>query len=541
MRSWRLVTAGCATAAVIIGWVALEKGLAVLYSNMRPELELRSADVLGRPVELGRFRSLSWQGFHIGPSRVLAGTHDQSQLSVEGLTVSLNPLASLQQGRWVLHLHVLDLRGELRRNAQGSFWMIASSGSRNPMRAEVWPHTRSSAQFEIVQASFRRMITSSGSRNPMPAEVWLHTRGPAQFKVWLESESEQQPDLAVTLEGRVALGHARHGTVAEGEALFHNNGRLSFHSQGTPLSATWEAHGEADGLQLAVLRPFLVDSPWQGLSGRVDGKMAFNKAEDGSCHGAIEAGNLQLPISGPDWVEQLGIDTLKLHCHGQRIELAGSGFHGGELAGQLEGSLDLDGQLNLNASLVGPLPPAWNSVVAGGELNSELHLFGPVTALEGRIDLTIADWWRRESTVEAMTPDQLLPPLKAQVQLASEWRSSAQDFQLWGSLQTEAGKSNLAVTGQLVPNLHLQSTTLNVAPREWFSPFLADLLFPPQPYEGQVAVKQTAAGQELDLRLHNPQLEEPLSLKLVCDVLLELKACGTPELTGLPNLIQGIF
>ena len=508
MRSWRVVTAGCVTAAVIIGWLSLEKGLAALYSNMRPKLELRSRDVLGRPVELGSFQGLSWQGFHIGPSRVLASTNDQSQLKIEGLIVSWNTLlASLQQCRWVAHLHVLDLHGDLRRNAQGSFWTIEQGES----------------------------------QNPMPAEIWLHTQGPAQFKIWLEPESEQQYDLALTLEGRVALGHARHGTIAEGEALFHNSGRLSFEIQGTPLSQTWKIHGETDDLQLDVFRPLLVDSPWQGLSGQVDGDVTLHWTKDRSCRGDL---NLEAKaLSGLDWVEELGIEEMgidvpKLHCDGDYIQMANSSVHIGELTGQVQGFLDLDGDVDLNASLMGPFPPVLDPVIAGGELNSELHLFGPVTALEGQINLTIAGWQHRQSTVEAMTPDQPLPPLKAQVQLASEWRS-AQDFQLWGSLEAEAGESDLAVTGHLAPNLHLQSTTLKVAPREWLSHSLADALFPPQPYRGHLAVKQTAAGQELDLQLHNnSQLEEPLSLKLACDTLLEPKACET-HLTGSLELAAG--
>ena len=513
MKPWRLATAGCATVAIILGWLSVEKGLAALYSNMRSGLELRSGDVLGRPVELGDL-SLSWQGIQIGPSRVLASAHDQSQLNVGGLTVSLNPLASLWQRRWVVHLHVLDLRGDLRRNAQGSFWTIKQEES----------------------------------QNPMPAELWLHTQGPAQFKIWIEPESEQQPHLVLTAQGRVALGHARHGTVAEGEALFHNSGRLSFKSQGTPLSQPWKIHGEADDLQLAVLRPLLVDSPLRNLSGQVDGDMTLHWTEDRSCRGDVKL--TAKALSGLDWAEELGIQELgidipTLHCDGDHIQLASGSVRVGKLTGQVQGllALDGDGDVNLNASLMGPLPPALNPVVVGGELDSELHFFGSLTALESRINLNIDGWQRRQSTVETITPEQqLLPPLEAQVQLASQWWPSVQDFQLGGSLQAQAGDSNLAVTGQWSPNanaLQLESTTLNVAPREWLSPALADALFPPQPYEGHVAVDQTAAGQALRLRLHNPQLEEPLSLQLACDNLLELKACETSQLTGSFELAAG--
>ena len=508
MRPRRLAVAGGATVVVVISWVALEKGLAVLYSRMQPKLESLSEDVLGHPVTLGSFRGLSWQGFHIGPTQVLASANDQSQLKVEELIVSLSPLSSLQQRRWVVHLHALDLHGKLRRNAQGSFWTI--------------------------------------SQKPMPGEIWLHTKGLAQVQAWLGPGSGQRPDLALTFEGQVAIGHARHGTVADGTVSFHDGGQLSFNSQGTPLSQGWDIHGEADALQLAVLRPLLVDSPLQDLSGQVEGEMTLHWSKDRSCYGELNI--TATTLSGLDWAEDLGVEELgiaipKLHCDGDRIQLDGSRVQIGELTGQVKGFWDLEGDVNLNASLMGPFPPMLDPVIVGGELNSELHLFGPVTALEGQINLTVAGWRRRQSTIETMTPEQrLLPALEAQVQLASRWRPSVQDFQLGGSLQAQAGDSNLAVTGQWLSNtnaLQLESTTLKVAPREWLSPRLADALFPLQPYEGEVAVEQTAAGQTLHLRLHNPQLEEPLALNLACDALLELNACETLELTGSLELASG--
>ena len=182
------------TVTVIIGWVTLDKGLALYYRNMRPKLELRFRGVLGRPVELGSFQGLSLQGFHIGPSRVLASTDDQSQLNVEGLIVSLKPLASLQQGRWVVDLQLLNFRGDFWRNAQGSFWAIEPSEGRNPMQAAVWPHTREPSQFEIVQLFLGKLTEPDESRNLIGAEIRLHTlqiQGPGQLWIWLESESRR--------------------------------------------------------------------------------------------------------------------------------------------------------------------------------------------------------------------------------------------------------------------------------------------------------------------------------------------------------------
>ena len=509
----RLALAAGGAGAVVIGWVALEKGAAVLYGTMHPRLQSLSEEVLGRPVELGGFRGVSGQGVHIGPTQVLASANDQSQLNVEELIVSLSPLASLRQRRWVVHLHGLDLHGELRRNAQGSFWTIPPGDS----------------------------------QQPMAAELWLHTRGPAQVQVWFGPGSGPQPDLALTLEGRATFGHARRGIVADGTVSFPDGGgQFSFHSQGIPLGQAWDLQGEVDALQLALLRPLLADSPLQDLSGQVDGEMTLRWSEDRSCRGGVKL--TAQALSGLDWAEalglqELGIDIPTLHCDGDRIQWAGSSVRIGEIAGQVQGFVELDGDVNLNASLTGPLPPVLEPVVVGGELDSELHIFGPVTALEGRISLAVAGWQRQQSTIEAMTPEQqLLPPLEAQVQLASQWRPPVQDVQIGGSLQAQAGDSNLAVTGQWSPKanaLHLESTTLKLAPRDWLGPALADALFPPQPYEGEVAVEQAAAGQTLRLQLHSPQREETLALNLACDTLLELKTCETLELAGSLELASG--
>ncbi|MYF36646.1 MAG: hypothetical protein F4226_07670 [Synechococcus sp. SB0678_bin_12] len=514
----RLALVAGVAGVVMIGWVGLEKGVAARYGTLHPKVQSLAEEVLDRPVVLGGFRGwgLSWQGVHvhIGPTQVLAGANDQSQLKVEELIVSLNPLASLQQWRWVVHLHALGLHGELRRNASGAFWTIPPG---------------------------------EDSQQPMPAELWLHTKGPAQVQVWFGAGCGQQPDLALTLEGRAALGHARRGIVADGTVSFPDGGgQFSFNSQGVPLGRAWDLQGEVDALQLALLRPLLADSPLQDLSGRVDGEMTLRWSEDRSCRGGLKL--TAQALGGPDWSEalglqELGLDIPTLHCEGDRIRWAGSSVRIGEIAGQVQGFVELDGDVNLNARLTGPLPPVLEPVVVGGELDSELHLFGPVTALEGRINLAVAGWQRQQSTIKTTTPGQhLLPPLEAQAQLASRWRPSVQEVQLGGSLQARAGDSNLAVTGQWSSQanaLQLESTTLKVAPRDWLGPALADVLFPPQPYEGEVAVEQGAAGQTLRLQLHGLQREDPLALNLACDTLLELKTCETLALTGSLELASG--
>ena len=354
----------------------------------------------------------------------------------------------------------------------------------------------------------------------------------------------RNPSYPTAFEGQVILEHASHGTVVKGvEAeAFHvsisnkgeefdermHMGGLSFKSEGTPLNETWTI--EMEGLWLRALNPLreslrfshplVMDPPWRRSfinwilpgAGLVDGKITIHKAKGGSCHGAIEVSNargygeITLPFIGV--VDSLNlIDTLKLRCDGQQFHLASTGFRSfnDKLAGQI--SL-VAGQLNLKASLQSPLQYEFSSQsinnhyleVTGGELNSELHLFGPVTGLEGWINLTVSGVRsdiRGPFAFLIENSTTYLPPLKAQVQLASELSTQDFDFQVWGSLQAEAGESNLAVAGPLTPNLNLRSTTLKVAPRDWLPPTVStyNLGLPYQPYEGQITVTQSATGK----------------------------------------------
>ena len=477
-------------AALLLGWLAADQALARIYRSLRPTLEEKYGRALGRPLKLGPYRGLHWSGLQVGPSQILPNAVDLTQLAADGLAVAVDPLASLWQRRWVVHLHAKALQADWRRNAQGALW------------------TRPSNQ-------------EGGS---MPVELWLHTRDPAEFRLWWQpagDDAPSSPDLMGAFVGQVAFGHLQHGMVIKGRMDLDSGGRLSLRSRGVPLSPTWTVQSIARGIQLDGLGPLLAKTPAEGISGQVDGAITVRNFQDSTCHGSVVFKNLQLPLQGIDptgELETLHFDPLSLHCDGHHLRLSPSDFNVGALTGQVQGSLGLDQNLDLQANLHGPLPSPLASL--GGSATADLQLLGPLTALESQVHLTIADW---HTPPDAARASQSLPTLT--LQLASQWRSVKEQNQLWASLQAQAAGSQVVIAGQLIPTLQLQSSTMNLHPRDWLNPDL----WPDQSYKGSLTVSQAGTTPEVNLRLHNPSLQEDFTLQLEKD---NLQVNGSLELAG---------
>ena len=466
-------------AVLLLGWLAMDQALDRVYRGLRPDLEKSYGLALGRPLKLGPYRGLRWSGLHVGPSEILPNGVDLTRLAADGLIVSLDPWASLRQRRWVIHLHVQTLQADWRRNAQGSLWTVP------PRQGE-------------------------GS---MPVELWLHTGNPAQFRLWWQPadvDGSPAPDLVGAFVGKVALGHLQHDVVIEGRLdLASEGGALSLRSRGVPLSQSWVAHGVAREIQLDGLGPLLLaDTPGEGLSGQVDGAMTVRNwnSQDGTCHGSVVFNNLQLPLEGIDPTGELGalrFDPLSLRCEGHHLQLLPGDFNVGALTGQVQGSLGLDQHLDLQANVSGPLPSPLASL--GGTTTADLRLLGPLTAPESRIHFAVTDWHGPSDAAVASRP---FPTLAGQ--LASQWRFEEGQRQLRASLDVQAGNSQVVMAGQLTPTLQLQSSTINLQPRDW----LNSDFWPDQPYTGSLTVAQAGATPEVHLQLRNPHPQQDFTLQL---------------------------
>ena len=95
--SGRRLSAGLLiTGGVVAGCWGLDRAAADLVARLTPSLETSISRPLGHPIELGEYRGLLPWGVAIGRSRILPAEQDRSQVSVSGLTIRFDPIASLR-------------------------------------------------------------------------------------------------------------------------------------------------------------------------------------------------------------------------------------------------------------------------------------------------------------------------------------------------------------------------------------------------------------------------------------------------------------
>ena len=478
-RRWAWVGAAVVI-AVPLAWGILDRGLAAAYRQSRFALQERYGEALGRPLRFGDYQGLGPTGLRLGPSRILAGGQDNSHLEASRLHVSVDLLASLLQRRWVITFQLEDLVANWHRNADGRFWVMAGGGE-----------------------------------GPLPVELRLHTRGPARFRVWTRAgdRTPQQPDIAATFSGMVAFGHAKHGLEIRGRLEMPEGGWLFITSRGVPFAMDGQTALAARKMSLDRLQPLLAGSPWQNLSGRLNGSLAFGRTRRTNwCRGAmvLRDGLATVAVAGVE--RELQVSPLHLRCNGRQLQLPAGEFRSGDLAGTMRGVLNQDQELDLDITLAGQIPP-WVGTT-GGQLESTLRLTGPLAALESDLRLEITGWQR------AATPDEaalILPPLRLRAR--SRWQAGSEAGpELWGDLDAEVGSSSVAINGQLAPAMNLQTSGLALHPGEWLRPAEHSLL-PVSPYSGLLKLDRSAADAnwQAELRLHNPRLDEDLSLRLTSD------------------------
>ena len=125
----RLLGGGIAVAVVGGGaWFALDRLAASLLDQMRPQLEQQLSKPLGHPLRIGEYLGLRFWGIALGPTTVEPGPGDASTASVQSVGIAFDPLASLQRWKPVAVVRLQGTRLNLRRNAQGAYWVPGSGG-----------------------------------------------------------------------------------------------------------------------------------------------------------------------------------------------------------------------------------------------------------------------------------------------------------------------------------------------------------------------------------------------------------------------------
>ncbi len=447
--SWRpprrripvLAVAGAATllAAAGVGWWGAERLVGRLYLAWRPDLETRIGRGLGHPVRLGPYRGLRPWGLAIGPSQVLPGPDDDSSLQLASLDVFLDPLASLARATPVLDLRPRGAQLDLRRNAQGRYWVFGAAAVRRPPRLDLR----------------------------------LRLDGPARVRL-------SPPGLSETIEGRVAVslqrrtvdwsGHAGAGGAAGRIAL---DGSADWGTGAVRLTLTPRRWNLAPLTRL--LRPSTT------LAGTAEGRLQLTRRPGAfSCRGQLRLQGLSL--ADPRLPAPLRADPLALRCRADQLSLDGSRWRMANWQGRLDGRLAPNRWFDLRLAAADPRRGDRLALAVQGPWRQ------PRLRLDGRIPVG-------KGTPTSPAPLDLQADISVDGRGAPAWRLDR--------LRLLSGRSELVASGALWPRLDLRSSRLSLAPDLWrpAGGLAVPLLGQRQPVVGELRAAGSLARPTLNASL----------------------------------------
>ena len=429
---------------MVAGCWGLDRAAADLVARLTPSLETTISRPLGHPIQLGEYRGLRPWGVSIGRSRILPAEQDRSQVSVSGLSVRFDPIASLRHWKPVLRLHLEGAVARLSRNATGGYW-IAGRGTpgSQPPRLDLRYSVGPGASIELAPSGQRLLVDGRFSQN-------LDARS---FSTALRLRwSDQQGGLR--LEGR---GH-------------WDRSRL-------------DLHGRMDGLLLDRLTTLVSARDDLRISGRLDGDLRL-QWRDGrpACRGSLRVRGLEVrTASFPD---PLTTPQLALGCSDRTVSIAQSRISSGDW------TLDAVGDVVLQRSVDLRL----RARRKGRDDDLDMRLDGPWTAPR----------WRLAGQLDLPERVNLEGPLQIKAQLRLPWTKPAAPQVQVDDLQLKAPGAHLQLAGSAYPRLDLTSRDLALTSELWEgNPSLGKVLGPDSAVTGELRFSGTLQKPELavDLRM----------------------------------------
>jgi translocation and assembly module TamB len=291
----RLVAFALAGAGVVgLGAWGVDQALRHTYARLRPQLEASLGRNLGHPLQLGPYLGLGWGGLRVGASQLRPGVNDDSSAVLAGLSLTIDPLASLRQRLPVLHLSLRGVEVDLRRNARGQYWVL---GAPDPSQ----PQPRLDLRLRLAE----------------PARLRFH---PAGGEWRLGGELALQPHRRA-LDGRFKLQpRLAAGQVEAGVSGNWGQGR-------------WQLDLRSRQLPLASLAP-LLQLPGQ-VQGRADGRVQLAiQPQRRDCRGSVATQQLSWQPPGSQ-ADVLRLPALRLECSGDRLKIPATPWRWGQQAGTL--------------------------------------------------------------------------------------------------------------------------------------------------------------------------------------------------------------
>ncbi len=314
-RVWKgLLVVGFLGAGLGVGVFWFDRIVAGLYGRFRPTLERQVGRAMGRPLQLGPYRGLKPDGLWIGPSRFLPGSRDASTVSVEGVRVRLDPLASLALRGFALDLGFERARAELRRNASGQFWVLGSvPPGREPPRIDL--------RLGLLQPADLRVRGAGATSLPLD----LRLSGQVALRL-----HRREIDLGLRL------------TPPAGE----RGGSLRLDGEGQWQKQHWQGRLTARRLPLALMRPLLPagDRVGGSLAGEADGRVGLRIRRGlARCEGGLELRDVRWRLG--TGATPLTAERLPLSCRDRALILPASVWRFGPWGGRLTARADADRRL----------------------------------------------------------------------------------------------------------------------------------------------------------------------------------------------------
>jgi translocation and assembly module TamB len=430
-------------------WVALDRIVATVFTRLKPSLESQFSKPLGHPLEIGPFQGLRPWGLAIGSSRVLPGPKDQSKASITGLTLQLDPLTSLRRWRPVAVVSLRGARVDLRRNAQGAYWVPGPSSGGKPPKLDLQVKLQDPARLQIQPAGLT--LSADGRAFVHLAENWA--------------------DVAL----KVALPQ---------------QGRVSLKARGRWVKPQLHLQTRLERVRLEPFQGLLPASMPLAFRGQIGGDLRLSWSQGrAGCAGALSLVGLE--VSGKPLQSALRNPQWRLRCRDQRLSLPASTWRYGAYQASFSGHVDLNQALDLKAVLREP----------GEERQLTLRLDGrwkqPRLRLAGR--------WALPESVPVTAP------LAIDLQLNGDWRKPKAPTAVLERLKLAAPGLAASLSGALYPELAIRSQQLQLDGEAWKHwPLVPDLLGTQAPLRGDLRLSGASVSPELSLRFdqaRNPLLE----------------------------------
>ena len=439
-RSLVLISSAAVGVGSVVAVQSLDRTAEQVLGSLRGPLERNLSSALGHPITIGSYQGLRLWGVALGETTIAPTSSDRSTIQVQGLSVHLDPLASLRQWQPVLRLKLQGLDGVLDRQPDGRYWQFGEVPQGGDARPDL------DLRFELDQPA-RIRLTPSGE------------------------------ELQLTSRGSVQIARKR----------FTATSRLNW--PGRPGSLDLEAKGGWDrpelvlssrlrSLDLARLEPLLPAADATDLSGQAGGDLAIQWTPGRfRCQGqlqikALELRNTTLP-------DALRSSAVGLRCRDDRLSLDRSRFRMGEWRADARGSVQRHGPVDLRINVLS-------------------------SKRKDRVQLQLDGPWSnpRWSLAGVLTLPELEGPLRVQGQLRTPWIDpETRQIQVQSAQLTAPGLS-LLVDGTIGEQIDLRSRELSLAPSLWQRwPALKQTLGEASAISGTLRASGSLASPELVLDL----------------------------------------